>query len=79
MALIFSAALPVLDMTVVSVAELPTLTVPKPSDVGLRLICGCAGGGGTLPVPVTEREDGEVGALLVTTTEPVSVPDAVGV
>jgi hypothetical protein len=78
MALMFSAALPVLDMVVVSVAELPTLTVPKLSEVGLRLIAGCVGGG-TLPVPVTESVVGDVAALLVSTMEPVSAPAPVGV
>jgi hypothetical protein len=54
------------------------LTEPKLSDVGFRLILGCAGGG-TLPVPVTVSEVGDVEALLVITMEPVSAPDAVGV
>jgi hypothetical protein len=78
MEVMLSAALPVLDMAVVSVAELPTLTVPKLSDAGFRLIVGCVGGG-TLPVPDRERVVGEVAALLVSTMEPVSVPAPVGV
>jgi hypothetical protein len=51
---------------------LPSVTLPKLTDVGFAEICGC------VPVPLREIVSGEPGALLVTETLPVALPAEVG-
>ena len=73
-ALTFSAALPVFVNVTICEALLPTLTLPNDTDAGLMESCAWV----AVPEPFRAIFSGDPGALLVTETFPLALPDAVG-
>ena len=70
-------ALPVpvlLMLTGCGLLDVPTVTLPKLTDVGLAASCPTA----RTPLPVRETDVGEFEASLTSDTVPVAVPDVVG-
>lgn len=69
---IVSEAVPPFVIFTGVVFVLPSVTLPKLTEVGFAEISGC------VPVPLREIVSGEPGALLVIETLPLPLPDEVG-
>ena len=66
-------ALPGLLKVIVCVFVTPTVTLPKLTFAGITAICACT------PAPESEIASGELGALLTSEIEPVTLPAELGV
>jgi hypothetical protein len=73
-AVMFRVAFPVFVRVTVWDALLPTFTLLNDTEDGLIESCDCV----AVPDPLSPIVSGEPGALLVTETVPVALPDAVG-